>query len=113
MTRELCGQACADRGLDWAAIKDGGTCFCGTKANFKLGDGNYVNEAQCTATCKGDASQKCGYWGGLSVFNVTASGYKGTELNKAPGYVRTCIPLLSCNTTLTYQNATVTTRGRA
>lgn len=88
MTRELCGQACADRGLDWAAIRNGDQCFCGTKANFKLGDGNYVNEATCTSKCKGDATQTCGYWGGLSIFNVSASGYKETAINKAPGYVR-------------------------
>lgn len=88
MTRELCGQACADRGLDWAAIRSGGICFCGAKENYKLGDGNYVNEALCTSKCANNVTQTCGYWGGLSVFNVTASGYSGTIMNKAPGYVR-------------------------
>jgi hypothetical protein len=88
MTRELCGQGCADRGLDWAAIRSGDTCFCGTKANLKLGDGNYVNEAQCTSKCSGNKTQTCGYWGGLSVFDVAASGYKGATLKQPPGYIR-------------------------
>jgi len=88
MTRELCGQGCADRGLDWAAIRSGDTCFCGTKANLKLGDGQYVNDATCTSKCSGNKSQTCGYWGGSSVFDVAASGFKGATLNKPPGYVR-------------------------
>jgi len=88
MTRELCGQGCADRGLDWAAIRSGDTCFCGFKANLKLGDGQYVNDATCTSKCSGNKSQTCGYWGGSSVFDVTASGFKGATLNKPPGYIR-------------------------
>ena len=88
MTRELCGQACADRGFDWAAIRSGALCFCGTRENYKLGDGYYVNEALCASKCVKDTSQTCGYWGGLSIFNVTASGYTGTTMNKAPGYLR-------------------------
>lgn len=88
MTRELCGQACADRKLDWAGIKSGGICYCGSAQTFKLGDGFYVNDALCTDKCAGNMTQACGYWGGLSVFNVSTSGYKETTLNKAPGYVR-------------------------
>jgi hypothetical protein len=88
MTRELCGQGCADRGLDWAAIRGGDTCFCGSKANLKLGDGQYVNDATCTSKCTGNKAQTCGYWGGSSVFDVAASGFKGATLNKPPGYIR-------------------------
>ena len=116
MTRELCGQACADRGLEWGAIRSGGICFCGKQADFKLGDGYYVNEAICTDKCNGNKTQSCGYWGGLSVFNVTNSGYKPAVLNKAPGYIRESLVLPSHPVVcfpyppFTLQNATRTER---
>lgn len=88
MTRELCSQGCADRGLEIGAIRSGGICFCIAKDKFTLGEGYYQNEALCTSKCYGNTAQTCGYWGGSSVFNVTSTGFKSTVMNKAPGYIR-------------------------
>lgn len=87
MTRELCGQACANRGLSWAAIQGGSTCFCGAQNDFSLGNGSFVSDSLCTSKCVGNSSQTCGYWGGLSLFNVTASGYAQQTLDKPDGYL--------------------------
>ena len=86
MTQEICFQACADRGLGWAAIRSGQNCFCGADKDFNLGTGKYVSDATCNMNCTGDKTQVCGFWTGSSVFNVTALGYTKKDLGMPAGY---------------------------
>jgi hypothetical protein len=86
MTQEMCFQACADRGLGWAAIRYGSSCFCGADNAFDLGAGKYVSDATCNVNCTGNKAEVCGYYQGSSVFNVTDLGYKKKDAGMPAGY---------------------------
>lgn len=86
MTQEMCFQACADRGLGWAAIRSGQNCFCGADKDFSLGSGRYVSDNLCNMNCTGNKDQVCGFWTGSSVFNVTALGYEKKDSGMPAGH---------------------------
>jgi hypothetical protein len=72
MTRDVCSQACVQKGAKWSAIRDS-TCYCGT--NFDLGTGYFVPNDFCSLTCKGNTSETCGNYYNLNTFNLTNYAY--------------------------------------
>ena len=89
MTTKLCLQACADRNLEWGAVRNGATCFCGS--NFSLGSGNWVSGSTCTDKCSGNTTESCGFWNGANVFNVTTKGFAEAKPVKPPGFMCECL----------------------
>lgn len=72
MTRNVCSQACVQKGAKWSGIKDS-TCYCGT--NFDLGTGYFVPNDFCSLACKGNTSETCGNYYNLNTFNLTNYAY--------------------------------------
>jgi hypothetical protein len=72
MTRNVCTQACVQKGAKWAAIRDT-TCYCGQ--NFDMGSGYFVPADFCSIPCKGNSSETCGDNYDLNTFNLTNSLY--------------------------------------
>ena len=97
MTQPVCLQECANRGFDWAGLKNGATCYCGSSSTFALGGGSWVSPNLCDKNCTGDSSQTCGTWNGMNVFNVSTSGYTKINPDKPDGYVgKSCLLFRDC-----------------
>jgi hypothetical protein len=68
MTRDVCSQACVDKGAKWSALRDS-TCYCGS--DFTVGTGYFVPNDFCSLPCKGNSSETCGNYYNLNTLNLT------------------------------------------
>lgn len=68
LTRDICSQACIQKGAKWAAERDT-SCYCGT--NFTMGAGYFVPSDFCGRTCSGNSSETCGDYYRMNTFNLT------------------------------------------
>jgi hypothetical protein len=68
LTREVCAQACVQKGAKWAAERDT-SCYCGT--NFDMASGMFVPNDFCNRTCSGNSSETCGDYYRMNTFNLT------------------------------------------
>jgi hypothetical protein len=66
MTHELCMEACFSRQQRLAGVENGKQCMCGDSLSSEA-----VPSANCTVTCPGNSSQRCGGWMAINVMNVT------------------------------------------
>ena len=64
MTQALCNRTCADRGFSFAGTQAGYQCFCGNRY------GSFGSATNCTTSCTGDATKRCGGSWANSVFDV-------------------------------------------
>ncbi|KAJ9102318.1 hypothetical protein QFC20_005011 [Naganishia adeliensis] len=72
MTRDVCSQACVDKGAKWSALRDS-TCYCGN--DVSIGTGYFVPSDFCSLPCKGNNSESCGNYYNLNTFNLTNYAY--------------------------------------
>lgn len=68
LTRDTCSNACAQKGAKWSAIRDT-TCYCGS--DWTMGQGYFAPDDFCNRPCSGNASEICGSYYSMSVFNIT------------------------------------------
>ncbi|KAG6008725.1 hypothetical protein E4U54_008666 [Claviceps lovelessii] len=80
MTVEKCMAECKGNGFRYAGLEYYGVCFCGATV-----DGAQVDESQCSFSCSGDKTQKCGGDKTLSIWQdptfpnaegITVDSYK-------------------------------------
>lgn len=77
MTVESCQGFCQANNYWMSGVEAGRECYCG---KFLAKPAAFREPAACDMACTGNAKQKCGGWGRVSIFNNTA--YKGPS---APG----------------------------
>lgn len=82
MTTAACKAGCQSFSYDWAALMNGGNCYCGTNAKFTLGSGTYVPDSMCNTPCLGNKTEMCGGYNLLDIYNITAVFGPGST---APG----------------------------
>jgi hypothetical protein len=90
MTRDICSQACVQKGAKWSGIQDS-MCYCGT--NFDVGAGYFVPNDFCSITCKGNSSETCGSYTpkyALNTFNLNNYGYKAPSGSSGVGGYQGC-----------------------
>lgn len=71
LTVSECETACFADNFEYAGVKAGRDCWCGTY----VGNSWTENQNDCSIPCPGDAAQICG---GVSVFNIFEAKTKGT-----------------------------------
>lgn len=71
MTISMCTDFCGKQGYEVAGLEWKSECYCGHAAPTEKSD-------QCTSKCAGDASQTCGGWGAMSVYQKGAGKVKRT-----------------------------------
>ncbi|KAJ9118014.1 hypothetical protein QFC24_006286 [Naganishia onofrii] len=85
LTREVCAQACVQKGAKWAAERDT-SCYCGT--NFDMASGMFggqsLPDSQCSTPCAGNPAnsttpQYCGAPYTLSLYNSSAAIYGAAQ----------------------------------
>lgn len=64
MTVALCTATCGSKGFSFAGARNGQWCFCGNSY------GRYGTSSNCTTSCAGDRTQKCGGYGANSVYRL-------------------------------------------
>ncbi len=76
-TQESCAQLCASSGYTVSGTEYAVQCFCG---NFIQNGGVKSLDADCSTTCSGNANEKCGAGGRLTIFSKgTPQVYAGPE----------------------------------
>lgn len=68
MTRDVCAQACVQKGAKWSAVRDT-TCYCGS--DWTTGQGYFGPDDFCNRPCGGNSSETCGAYYAMSLFNLT------------------------------------------
>lgn len=79
MTRDVCSQACIQKGSAYSAVRDT-SCYCGP--SLTTGPGFYVPGDMCTRPCGGNSTEICGDYYMLSVGNL--ANYQGKIVNNSP-----------------------------
>jgi len=64
MTVAACNTWCSQGGYLFAAVQNGGSCYCGTSY------GNYGTSNKCNMACTGDSTQICGGKSSHNVYNL-------------------------------------------
>ncbi|KFY88681.1 hypothetical protein V498_06696 [Pseudogymnoascus sp. VKM F-4517 (FW-2822)] len=68
LTESACASYCGSKGFKYAGVEYSVECFCGNSLTSAVGD-----EASCSMTCSGDATELCGGPDRLNVFENTAT----------------------------------------
>ncbi|KAL0934763.1 uncharacterized protein CTRU02_209354 [Colletotrichum truncatum] len=81
MTIEMCAEACKNWGYTWFGVEYTTECYCGTALD---GASTKVAGTECSMSCGGNNSQKCGAANRISVFaSLSAAGPATNSLSVA------------------------------
>lgn len=72
-TGNKCLKACSDYGYNAAGMEYGEECYCGDKSNPPDAGAEFVDEAECSTPCPGNAEYFCGAGNRLSYYEWTGA----------------------------------------
>ncbi|WVQ72060.1 hypothetical protein IAR50_001604 [Cryptococcus sp. DSM 104548] len=84
MTTEVCIEACAQLGTNWAATLSAKNCYCGN--DYYYGTGALTPTKYCTVACAGNSSEYCGDYYKSSLYNITAVEVTNSTSGYMTGY---------------------------
>ena len=68
LTTDDCLSTCEDKGFKFAGTEYGEQCFCGNDIPTQI----HFDDAQCTIACAGNATEKCGGFWAMNLFELVS-----------------------------------------